>query len=67
MHVPDPKLAKLRAQALYAIDGSKTLRKSHDNPAIQRLYEHFLGAPNSHLGHELLHTHYTPKLPRGVK
>ena len=38
----------LRAQALYAIDGSKTLRKSHENPAIERLYEHFLGAPNSH-------------------
>jgi iron-only hydrogenase group A len=67
MHVLDPKLAKLRAQALYAIDGSKSLRKSHENPAILRLYEHFLGAPNSHLCHELLHTHYAPKLPRGVK
>jgi iron only hydrogenase large subunit-like protein len=67
MHVLDPKLAKLRAQALYAIDGSKSLRKSHENPAILRLYEHFLGAPNSHLCHELLHTHYEPKFPRGVK
>jgi iron only hydrogenase large subunit-like protein len=67
MHVLDPKLARLRAQALYAIDGSKSLRKSHENPAILRLYEHFLGAPNSHLCHELLHTQYTPKYPRGVK
>ena len=67
MHVLDPKLARLRAQALYSIDGSKSLRKSHENPAIERLYEQFLGAPNSHLCHELLHTHYEPKYPRGVR
>jgi len=67
MHVLDPELARLRARALYAIDGAKTLRKSHENPAIETLYENFLGAPNSHLCHELLHTHYEPKYPRGVK
>lgn len=67
MHVLDPDLARLRAKALYSIDGSKSLRKSHENPAIELLYENFLGAPNSHLCHELLHTHYEPKFPRGVK
>lgn len=67
MYVLDPSLARLRAKALYAIDGSKTLRKSHENPAIAALYENYLGAPNSHLCHELLHTHYEPKTPRGVK
>ena len=67
MHVLDPDLARLRAKALYSIDGSKSLRKSHENPAIELLYENFLGAPNSHLCHELLHTHYEPKYPRGVK
>jgi iron-only hydrogenase group A len=67
MHVLDPKLARLRAQALYAIDSSKSLRKSHENPSIEHLYEHFLGAPNSHLCHELLHTRYEPRSPRGVK
>ncbi len=67
MHVLDPELARLRAKALYSIDGSKSLRKSHENPAIELLYENFLGAPNSHLCHELLHTHYEPKYPRGVK
>ena len=67
MHVLDPELARLRARALYSIDGSKSLRKSHDNPAIAMLYENFLGAPNSHLCHELLHTRYEPKTPRGVK
>ena len=67
MHVLDPNLARLRAKALYAIDAAKTLRKSHENPSIMRLYEEFLGAPNSHRAHELLHTHYQPKFPRGVK
>ncbi len=67
MYVLDPELARLRARALYSIDGAKTLRKSHENPAIEALYENFLGAPNSHLCHELLHTHYEPKFPRGVK
>ena len=67
MHVLDPDLARLRAKALYAIDAAKTLRKSHENPSITRLYEEFLGAPNSHRAHELLHTHYQPKYPRGVK
>jgi NADP-reducing hydrogenase subunit HndD len=67
MHVLDPDLARLRAKALYSIDGSKSLRKSHENPAIELLYENFLGAPNSHLCHELLHTHYQPRYPRGVK
>jgi len=67
MHVLDPELGRLRAQALYSIDGGKSLRKSHENPAIEFLYENFLGAPNSHLCHELLHTHYEPKYPRGVK
>jgi iron-only hydrogenase group A len=67
MHVLDPNLARLRAKALYAIDGDKSLRKSHENPAIEALYEEYLGAPNSHRCHELLHTHYHPKYPRGVK
>jgi iron only hydrogenase large subunit-like protein len=67
MHVLDPELARIRARALYSIDGGKSLRKSHENPAIATLYEEFLGSPNSHRCHELLHTHYEPKYPRGVK
>jgi NADH-quinone oxidoreductase subunit G len=50
-----------RMQALYAIDGSKTLRKSHENPAIKKLYAEFLGEPGSHKAHELLHTVYFPE------
>jgi iron-only hydrogenase group A len=67
MHVLDPELGRLRARALYTIDAGKSMRKSHENPSIELLYENFLGAPNSHLCHELLHTHYEPKYPRGVK
>lgn len=55
----DVRLA--RAKALYEEDRILPLRKSHQNPDIKRLYEEFLGEPNSHLAHELLHTHYRPK------
>ena len=50
-----------RAAALYQEDESKTLRVSHKNPQIIALYDEFLGEPNSHKAHELLHTHYTAK------
>ncbi len=50
-----------RAQALYNEDELKTLRSSHKNPQIVKLYEDYLGQPNSHKAHELLHTHYTAK------
>ncbi len=66
MHVLDPELARLRAKALYSIDHAKSIRRSYENPAVITLYEEFLGGPNSHLAHELLHTHYEPKFPRGV-
>ena len=47
-----------RAQALYSEDERMTLRQSHNNPQIKDLYEKFLGEPNSHKAHELLHTTY---------
>ena len=51
----------LRAKAIYDTDKKMKLRKSHDNPVVKQLYEEFLGKPNSHLAHELLHTRYTPR------
>ncbi len=54
----DPDVRQKRLQGLYSEDESKTLRKSHENPAVQALYAEFLGEPNSHLAHELLHTRY---------
>lgn len=47
-----------RAKALYSEDASLSIRKSHKNPEIKKLYDEYLGKPNSHKAHELLHTHY---------
>ena len=47
-----------RAEALYKEDERQALRQSHNNTQIQQLYKEFLGEPNSHKAHELLHTHY---------
>ncbi len=50
-----------RAVGLYDEDKNMTLRKSHDNPEIKRIYEDFLEKPLSHKSHELLHTHYVER------
>jgi len=55
----DPKAA--RAAAAYGVDRDMPIRKSHKNPSIIKLYDEFLGKPNSHKAHELLHTHYTER------
>ncbi len=52
-----------RAAALYSEDERNTLRQSHNNSQVKELYEKFLGEPNSHLAHELLHTSYEAKKP----
>lgn len=51
-----------RAAALYSEDERQTLRQSHNNPQLKTLYNEFLGEPNSHKAHELLHTHYSPRV-----
>ncbi len=50
-----------RIKALYDEDSSRELRKSHLNPAVQQLYQDYLGQPGGHKSHELLHTHYKAK------
>ncbi|MCT4661988.1 MAG: NADH-dependent [FeFe] hydrogenase, group A6 [Tissierellales bacterium] len=50
-----------RAKALYSEDESKTIRKSHENPMIKKLYDEYLGEPNGHKSHHLLHTTYKKK------
>ena len=49
---------KLRADALYTIDEKSTIRKSHENPVVNKIYEEFLEKPGSHKAEELLHTSY---------
>lgn len=51
----------LRAKALYSEDEATTLRKSHENPYVQKLYEEYFEKPCSHKSHELLHTTYTKR------
>ena len=53
-----------RANALYSEDERQTIRQSHNNPQIKDLYKEFLGEPNSHLAHELLHTSYNKNRKR---
>jgi iron only hydrogenase large subunit-like protein len=54
-----PTIRAARAKAIYREDESYDIRKSHENPAIVKLYERFLtDGPCGHKSHELLHTHY---------
>jgi NADP-reducing hydrogenase subunit HndD len=50
-----------RAKALYEEDKNLPLRKSHESPLIQKIYEEFLEKPGSHKAHEILHTSYVPR------
>ena len=47
-----------RSAAIYAEDEHRELRKSHENPFVNALYEEYLGAPCGEISHHLLHTHY---------
>ena len=52
-----------RADILYGIDEKMTLRQSHNNPDIQKLYKDFLGEPCGEKSEELLHTSYVSDRP----
>lgn len=55
------EILRKRQQAIYLEDELKTIRKSHENPYIQKLYAEFLGEPMSAKAHSLLHTKYFNK------
>ncbi len=57
----DETIIAKRREGLYAEDKGKVLRKSHENPAVKKLYDTYLGYPMSHKAHDLLHTHYTDR------
>ena len=60
-HHGNIEILKARAAAVYREDEGKALRKSHENPDIQKLYKEFLGEPCGEKSHHLLHTHYFDK------
>lgn len=49
---------KLRAAALYSIDEKSTIRKSHENPVLKKIYAEYLEKPGSYRAEKLLHTNY---------
>ncbi len=61
LHHGHSNVLRARAEALYREDSGKEIRKSHENPYIQQLYEEYLGKPLSEKAHHLLHTHYFNK------
>lgn len=50
-----------RVEAIYNIDEKCAIRKSHENPVVNTLYEEFLGEPLGEASHKYLHTHYEDK------
>jgi len=57
----DLEAVKARMKALYQIDRDATLRVSHKNKWVQRLYEEYLGKPLGERSHKLLHTKYAKR------
>jgi iron-only hydrogenase group A len=55
------EVRKKRIEAIYKEDEGKLLRKSHENPDIQKIYAEYLGKPLGERSHKLLHTHYKMK------
>jgi iron only hydrogenase large subunit-like protein len=53
-----PHAIAARMNKLYALDQQATLRTSHANESVARLYREFLGQPLGERSHQLLHTHY---------
>jgi NADH-quinone oxidoreductase subunit G/NADP-reducing hydrogenase subunit HndD len=61
----DEETRRRRIEAMYAEDRGMPIRQAHKSPAVQTIYNEFLGKPCSEKAHHLLHTKYAPRLPRG--
>ena len=58
----NPEIRAARAKAIYSEDAECKVRKSHENPAVAKIYKEFLtDGPCGHKSHQLLHTKYTPR------
>jgi NADH-quinone oxidoreductase subunit G/NADP-reducing hydrogenase subunit HndD len=56
-----PDKVRKRVQVLYEIDEKMKNRRSHENESVIKLYKEFLGEPNGHIAHEILHTTYVDR------
>lgn len=52
------KAYSARTNTTYDMDKNLPIRKSHENPAIKKVYKEFLKEPLGEKSHHLLHTHY---------
>ena len=62
--LPIQKLASVidaRSKSLYKNDASLTLKNSHENPNVQKVYQEFLEHPLSEKSEDLLHHSYEDK------
>lgn len=55
----DEELYGVRGDRLYQLDKANPVRFSHENPAVQALYQEFLGEPLGHKSEQLLHTNHS--------
>ncbi len=54
-------LKTIRAKALYDLDESLELRRSHESPVIKLLYDEYFDEPGKARAHRLLHTSYVKR------
>jgi len=54
----DENAIKARIKSLYEIDEKDSIKVSHKNPDIIKLYQRFLGEPLGEKSHKYLHTNY---------
>jgi NADP-reducing hydrogenase subunit HndD len=54
----DDEAIKNRINTLYDIDENESIKVSHKNPDVIKLYTEVLGKPLSEKSHHLLHTQY---------
>ncbi len=57
------ELRKKRAAALYGDDEKSTIRQSHNNPEIKKIYDEFFEKPLSEKSEKYLHTSYEEREP----
>jgi len=59
------KYIKMRAQGIYKDDLKAKVRQSHNNPALNEMYNKFAQKPLSPLAEELFHTRYVDRTKLG--
>ena len=60
-HYASEEVLNKRRDVLYDEDRNNSVRRSHENPEVQKLYEEFLGHPGSEKSHNLIHTKYVKR------